>query len=638
VSSSKQSAGRRLSVITVDQIVSGASNVLSSVLAARALGVASFGLFGILFLVYTMLVGVTRGLISDPLLVHPADAEERPGLVIGSACMLGLSLAAGTVLVGIGIHLLNATFGDGMIILGACLPLLILQDLGRYIGFAVQKPVDAVVLDSAWCAFLVAGIVILFATGARTLPGYIAVWAGSGAAAGLVLFAQHRIREVRLGFTWLRNTWHFGWRYLISYLSTQGAALAGSSGVGAIAGARSLGGINGAVLLTRPFTTFVQAAGAANIGEVTRSRSDRARVRRHVTVTAGLTTAVAAINMAVMLALPHRLGTLLLGASWHAAKPLLLPTGVQILCLGVLTGPRAGLLGLRAIRWVMAGDVASTVLVLAATVSGAVVNGAKGALWAIALVQAVAAVSWWIAFRMQQAGAHAAGVTESDAVTVPDGPPSPALAAATEPQRPAAQPPRVAAGDPAPSPGSPWLVPDTRPPVPPPVTGIAPSFAATPVAGATNGEAAAGPPPASLREILDEHGGAFAAGLVAWRQGVAARRALRRRIEHYVVSLPAGEHQPRSAQEPLSAQQPPSAHEPPSAPADTPPASPWLPAPRPRRRAAPPGSIAAAAAPASPWLPADPHAPVAAGSEPAARTRPRDPGSRWMPPDAGPTQ
>ena len=40
MSESKQSAGRRLSVITIDQAIAGASNVLSAVLAARVLGVA----------------------------------------------------------------------------------------------------------------------------------------------------------------------------------------------------------------------------------------------------------------------------------------------------------------------------------------------------------------------------------------------------------------------------------------------------------------------------------------------------------------------------------------------------------------------------------------------------------------------
>ncbi len=104
VSASKQSAGRRLSVITVDQVIAGASNVLISVLAARLLGVASFGLFGIVFLVYLVALGVTRALVSDPVLVHPLEAQERIGDVIGTSFMLGLAVAV-VLVAGLGVRL-----------------------------------------------------------------------------------------------------------------------------------------------------------------------------------------------------------------------------------------------------------------------------------------------------------------------------------------------------------------------------------------------------------------------------------------------------------------------------------------------------------------------------------------------------
>ena len=60
-------AGRRLSTITVDQAISGGSNVLIAVLAARILGVESFGLFGIVFLVTITAQGAIRSLVCEPL-------------------------------------------------------------------------------------------------------------------------------------------------------------------------------------------------------------------------------------------------------------------------------------------------------------------------------------------------------------------------------------------------------------------------------------------------------------------------------------------------------------------------------------------------------------------------------------------
>jgi O-antigen/teichoic acid export membrane protein len=387
-----------LTVITVDQVISGASNVLIALLAARLLSAAEFGLFGIVFLVYTILVGITRALVSDLLLVHPTESQERSGEVIGTSCVLTLPLAGGLLLVALGIRALDVRLGDALIVLAACLPLLVLQDVGRYLAYAIQRPMRAVVLDSVWLLLLFGGVAVLSATGGRTLAAYIAAWAGSGAAAGLLLFTWYDIRGVRLGLSWLRDTWKLGWRYLVSYLSLQGTALGMASEVGAVAGAKALGGVQGALLLVRPFTTFQVAASAATIGEVARAQGHRRRIWRPVLINTALTAAVAGLNLLVMLILPDKLGKFALGASWHLAKPLLLPAGVQIVFLALLTGPQAALLGVRAMRKAMAINVAYSALILIAAPIGAAINGAKGALWLVTLAQGVVTLIWWITF------------------------------------------------------------------------------------------------------------------------------------------------------------------------------------------------------------------------------------------------
>ncbi|HEX6390021.1 MAG TPA: hypothetical protein VFZ89_11250, partial [Solirubrobacteraceae bacterium] len=239
----------------------------------------------------------------------------------------------------------------------------------------------------------------LFVTDTDTLAWFIAAWAGSGALAGLLLFAQHRVREVHISLAWLRYTWGFSWRYLISYVSTQGAALGAASGVGAIAGARALGGLQGAVLLVRPFMTFQVAAIAHSVGRVTRTLAEHSdALRSYVAKITVLTGGIAIANAAIILVLPDGLGRAVLGDSWDAAEPLLLPTGAQVVCLGSMTGVRAGLLGLRAIRKVMVIDIATTVVVLVGTIAGAAIDGAEGALWAIAIGQALLLVAWWLTF------------------------------------------------------------------------------------------------------------------------------------------------------------------------------------------------------------------------------------------------
>lgn len=398
VTESNQSAGGRLRTITVDQAIAGASNVLIAVLAARLLDVASFGFFGVVFLLYVLVQGVNRALVCDPLLVHPLEGQQRSGEVIGTSCVLGLALGVLTLLTGVAAQFWDHRLGGALLVMGLCLPLLVLQDLGRYMAFAVQRPAQALVLDVTWLVAQCAAVGVLLITDTRTLPWFVAAWAGAGAGAGLLLFAQWPVRSVRVGLAWLRYTWSFSWRYLVSYTSLQSAALGAASGVGAIAGTRALGALQGATLLVRPFATFQVAAVAASIGEITRSAGVHAQTRRLVALTSLVATTVAVLNAVVLLVLPASIGRAVLGDSWAATHPLLLPTGVQIVCLGVITGVRAGLLGMRRIAVVMRLDLLGTAAMVLATTGGAVVDGVKGALWGVALSQAILAALWWTLF------------------------------------------------------------------------------------------------------------------------------------------------------------------------------------------------------------------------------------------------
>jgi O-antigen/teichoic acid export membrane protein len=393
--SSKSSAGRRLSTITVDQAIAGLSNVFIAVLAARALGVAAFGFFGIVFIVYVTAQGASRALICEPLLVHPAEAEERPADVIGTASVLGLVLAAVVVVSGLVADLWSADLGNALVVLGACLPLLVLQDLGRYLAFATHRPARALTLDVVWLVLVVAGVVALSLADRSSLTWFIVAWAGSGALAGLLVFVQYRIRRLRFSLSWLRETWAYSWRYLVSFSATQGAALLTSVGVGAVAGARALGAVRGAILLTRPVGLVQAASIAAGTAEISRLEPGSAAVRRHVNRTTMLTTGLALANMAVLLVLPDALGRLVLGATWEPTQELLLPATVQIVMLGLVCGTRAGLTGMRAVKKTVRIDVVSTVIVSAATVAGAVIDGALGAYWALVIAQGVSAVIWW---------------------------------------------------------------------------------------------------------------------------------------------------------------------------------------------------------------------------------------------------
>jgi O-antigen/teichoic acid export membrane protein len=390
------SARRRLNTITIDQAVTGATNVLIAVLAAHVLGTESFGLFGIVFLVYATVLVAARALVCEPLLVHPEEARAAPGRVLGTGLALGLGLGAVVLLAGGVAFAWDEGLAEALFVLAVTMPLLTVQDVGRYHAVATQRPATALTLDLIWLGLVLAAVAGLLVLDLRSLSWFVLAWAGSGAITGTLVLMRRRGERIRLGFSWLGTTWTFSWRYLLAATSAQGAALVGSFLLGVISGAKALGSVVGATLMVRPFMTFQIASVAAGISEVAADRHDRPTVLRHAVRTTKIATTVAVLNTVVLLVLPDSVGELVLGDTWQLAEPLLLPTGLQIVLLGLITGPRSGLAGLRAVRKTVRIDIAGAVVLLAMTAVGAVVNGALGAVWAVAAGQACVATAWWV--------------------------------------------------------------------------------------------------------------------------------------------------------------------------------------------------------------------------------------------------
>ncbi|AXT86208.1 hypothetical protein C6I20_14140 [Aeromicrobium sp. A1-2] len=396
--SSEQSASRRLGVATIDQIISGASNFLIALLAAQLLDIESFGLFGIILLVNVVVLGGARALVSEPLLLHPEEAEQRPGDVISSACVLGLSIGVILVLCGLAARPLDGDLGEGLMILGVFSPLMVLQDVGRYLGFATRRPSSALTLDVTWLTLQLGAIASLVASDLSSLQAYVAAWAGAGALAGLIVFWQHRGVRPRLDISWLKETWGFSWRYFVSYTATQGSGLLAAILIRAIAGARALGGVQGALLLQRPFMTFQVAVMASGVGEVARVADDRALVRRMVRKLTILTGGAALLNGVLLVLVPDSVGRAVLGDTWSVAQHLVWAAAAQILVLGLITGFRTGMLGMRAIDRAVVIDVATTVLALVFSTAGAFAGGAEPAMWGAAAASAIGLVMWAVVF------------------------------------------------------------------------------------------------------------------------------------------------------------------------------------------------------------------------------------------------
>jgi O-antigen/teichoic acid export membrane protein len=398
VEAAVRSPGRRLTTIALDQIVSGASNLGVSVLAAHALGLHTFGLWEIAFLVFVLVQSVSRALVCEPVLVHPQEAEERPGDVIGTAAALGVAQGALVASAGCLALVWDAGLGRALLLLALFMPLLVLQDLGRYLSFVRHEPVRALVLDLTWLGLVVVSMTAVLGSGRATLGWFALAWAGSGAAAGLITVWYHRSASWRLELGWLRETWHLTRRYLVSGVFGTGGALAVTLLVAGLAGAAALGAVRGAQLLTRPFLTVYAAVSSAGVSELSRVAAMDPEHRQHVRRTTLVATGAAVLTLAALVAMPDALGRLAIGEVWAAAEPLLAPAALQVVFIGAAAGSRAGLLGVRQTAVVMWLDLVVGALLLVAITGGLLVGDVRTGYWCLALAQGVGMLLTWAAY------------------------------------------------------------------------------------------------------------------------------------------------------------------------------------------------------------------------------------------------
>jgi hypothetical protein len=373
----------------------------------------------VVFLVMFATSSLVRAMICDPVLIHPKEAEDRASDVVSSGLALGLCCGALICLGAVPVVVWGSTdLGHALLVLAAAFPFLVLQDLGRYLGFATGRPGFALLLDVIWTVLMVAAVLLLVPPTA-SVTALVAAWTGTGAAAGLLTVVHYgggQFRAAPLSLLWIRQTWTVSWRYLVSFTATQGAILVSSLILMLTSGPAALAAVRGAVLVYRPYTTLDAAAGTGSISDIARQRLRGQALLRRCGRTSALLAALALGNVLVVLALPDALGRAVLGATWPLTQAVLVPAGLQLVLVGICTGARVGLFGLKAIDTVLRLEVVLMPLQAALAIAGGILDGAVGFYWGVAAGQAVMTTSWCLALvrRSQAPWAEASGRALAD--------------------------------------------------------------------------------------------------------------------------------------------------------------------------------------------------------------------------------
>lgn len=395
----------RLSWGLADQAASSLTNFAVGIYVARELGAVAFGVFSIAWVTYGVLINVSRGLATDPLMVRFSGVatESWRGAVARSAgTALAVGVASGVLSLLLGLAI-GGSVGAAFVALGVILPALLLQDAWRFAFFASGEGRRALANDLVWAGALVPAMVL--AAGQGSVVAFLLAWGGSAAVAAAYGCVQTRlVPRLTAVRAWLVEQRDLGTRYLVENVSNSGGSQLRMYGLGAIAGLADVGAVRGAELLLGPFLAVLM--GLASVGVAEAARVLRRDARKLpwfcAALGGGQAAGVLLWGLALLVLLPDSVGRLVLGDVWAPASALIVPLTLSVTNASFITGAAAGLRALGASRRSMRCQLIASAAYVAGGLSGAAISGAEGSAWGVAAATLFAAVVWWAQFRAAQ--------------------------------------------------------------------------------------------------------------------------------------------------------------------------------------------------------------------------------------------
>ena len=388
----------RLSWGLGDQAVSSLTNFVVGVYVARELGVSAFGVFSLAWVTYGVVLNVSRGLATDPLMVRFSGVDTgvwRAAVARSSATALAVGAVAGLVSVVFGL-VVGGRIGPGFIALGVVLPALLLQDSWRFAFFASGEGRKAFVNDALWGLAMVPAMLLAALHG--SVVAFLLAWGGAAALAALYGYVQTGLRPGARGARgWLRDQRDLGPRYLVENVSNSGGSQIRMYGLGAIAGVAAVGTVRGGELLLGPFLAVLMGLAFVAVPEA--ARVVRRNVRRLTAfcLVLGGSQALGALlwGGALLLVLDDRLGEWVLGDVWRTARALIVPATLSVFNASFIGGAASGLRALGAARRSMRCQLIASALYVTGGLAGAAIGGAVGSGWGVACATFAGAFVWW---------------------------------------------------------------------------------------------------------------------------------------------------------------------------------------------------------------------------------------------------
>ncbi|MFD8459435.1 hypothetical protein ACFV27_30640 [Streptomyces antimycoticus] len=412
--SAKRALVGRLSWGLADQAASSVSNFVVGVYVARSLGVTAFGVFSLAWVTYGVVLNVSRGLATDPLVVRfsgVSDASWRGAVARSTGTALGVGAAIGAVCLVAGLGL-GHRVGPAFAALGVMLPGLLLQDAWRFAFFAAGTGRKAFVNDVVWGVALIPAMVVAARVG--SVAAYLLAWGASATVAAGYGYLQSGIRpRLTDARGWLREQRDLGYRYLVENVSLSGAGQVRAYGLGVIVGVGAVGTVRGAELLLGPFLAVLMGLSLVTVPEAARVlRQAPRQLGRFCFLLGGGQAAGALLWGSALLLMPGRLGELVLGGVWHSSSQLIVQITLSVAGAGLGTGAAAGLRALGAARRSLRCQLFASACYVGGGLGGAAVAGTAGSAWGVAAATVSGSAVWWLQLRSALRERHHSPIPE----------------------------------------------------------------------------------------------------------------------------------------------------------------------------------------------------------------------------------
>lgn len=389
-----------------DQGVAALTNILVLVVAARLSSVSGFARFSAVYLVFTVLLGVSGAYTGQPLVLRRGDGEETRGACRSAA---GFTLLAATAIgwpLAAVCALLPGATAQALMALGLVLPVVLGQDTARYAFATLHAQHLALAADTLRLVCVIGALAVQphGAPAARL----IAVW-GLSALPALLLSAaalHRRTAGSPVSLRPLLREGHLGRRFVVEFGVGNATSQLSVLGLGAVGNPLVVGALRGATTLFGPLNVLFTSA--TGFGPPLLGRLDTDRLRVRATAALAVALALTAAAWATVLALlPGSVGRHLLGETWPTAAALLPATGSQYAAMAVGT---CGLLALRLLdpRTTLAIQIVFSLAAVAFLAGGYLLGGVLGAAWGLCLGSVCKAVATWTRVaRLARDGARA---------------------------------------------------------------------------------------------------------------------------------------------------------------------------------------------------------------------------------------